>query len=313
MSLASVVRATDVPLPIREPDVVDRLHVAIVSLDPVMRLEAARAFDRAPASWSVSLHKTMPPEADVVVLTPEVEGDGVRFYPAEPDRVIEDVGVAARSTGNVSVVTGASGGLGATSIALHVAASLGRRSSTCFFDLDIRWGIRARLGMPADARTWADVGDDEESFLLAALPIAPGVRAFVAPEGGEGDPVSVLQRAAHSFDHVIVDAPLERLDLATEIAHAGILVASPTFPSIERTRAVLRAHPLRWAVVTNRTGAGGEATRLELEAALGRSIGLELPCAPRLRDAEDERRLLDAGWSRWSSRIDRLADVLGDL
>jgi hypothetical protein len=289
------------------------LHVAIVSLDPVMRLEAARAFDRAPASWTVSLHKTMPPDADVVVLTPEVEGEGVRFDPAEPERVIEDIGAAARSTGNVSVVTGASGGLGATSIALHVAASLGRRSSTCFFDLDTRWGIKARLGMPPDARTWADVGEDEESFLLAALPIAPGLRAFAAPEGGGGDPVSVLQHAAHSFDHVVVDAPLESLDLATEVAHAGVLVTSPTFPSIERARAVLRAHRLRWAVVTNRIGAGGEATKSELEAALGRSIGLELPCAPRLRDAEDERRLLDAGWSRWSSRIERLADVLGEL
>ena len=278
-----------------------------------MRLEAARAFDRAPASWSVSLHKTMPLEADIVVLTPEVEGEGVRFDPAEPERVIEDVGAAARSTGNVYVVTGASGGLGATSIALHVAAALGRRSTTCYFDLDIGWGIRARLGMPPDARTWADVGDDEESLLPGALPIAPGVRAFVAPGDGGRDPIPLLRWAAGSFGHVIVDAPLEYLDLATEVARAGVLVASPTFPSIERARAVLRAHPLRWAVVTNRIGAGGEATKAELESALGRGIGLELPCAPRLRDAEDDRRLLDAGWSRWSSRIERLADALEDL
>jgi hypothetical protein len=292
---------------------VDRLHVAIVSLDAAMRLEVARAFDRAPASWAVSLHKTIPPEADVVVVTPEVDGDGVRFDPAEPERVIDDVAAASRSAGNVFVVTGASGGVGATSIALHVAAALGRRSRTCYFDLDVGWGIRARLGMPPDARTWGDVEDDEESFVLAALPIASGVRAFVAPSDRDHDPLDVLRRAAESFDHVIVDAPRESLDVATQVASAGVLVASPTFPSIERAREVLRATAIRWAVVTNRLGAGGEATKLELEEALGRSIGLELPCAPRLRDAEDDRRLLEAGWSRWAGRIDRLATVLGEM
>jgi MinD-like ATPase involved in chromosome partitioning or flagellar assembly len=288
----------------------DQVRVAIVGVDNAMRLAAAKAFDRAPSSWLVSLHREVPEGADVVVLTPEVKGEGLRFDPDRPHDVIEAVKDAGRGARRVVVVTGASGGIGATSIALHLAAVWGRRGRTCYFDLDPGGGSRLRLGMPADARTWADVCDDEESLLLAALPVAPGLRAYVASPDGQADPRPVIERAASLFERVVIDAPAGGLDVALDLADVGVLVAAPTFPSIERARDLLGRHTLRWAVVTNRIGPGGEATRAELEAVLGRTIGLELPCAPRLRDAEDDRRLLDPAWSRWARRIERLATVL---
>jgi hypothetical protein len=302
--------ATDLGEALLHPSGVEQLNVAIVSLDPATRLAAARAFDRAPASWSVSLHKSLPENADVVVLTPEVEGDGVRFDPAHPEKIIEDViAVTHRATSGV-VVTGVSGGVGATSVAVHLAASLARRSKTCLVDLDPRGGLRRRLGMPSDALTWADVGEDDESLRLAALPIAPGLRAYVSPPNGELDPTPLLHRVLQNFHHVVLDAPLDILQIPLQVVSAGVLVAPPTFPAIERAGEVLSCRPIRWAVVTNRLGPGGEATRSELERVLGRPIGLELPCAPRLRDAEDDRRMLNSAWSRWARRIDRLADVL---
>lgn len=310
MSPGSVARATDGSEPAGEHYVMDQIRVAIVSLDPAMRLAAAKAFDGAPSSWFVSLHREVPEGADVVVLTPEVDGEGVRFDPDRPRDVIQAVKDASGGAGRVVVVTGASGGLGVTSIALHLAAAWGRRTRTCYFDLDGGGGSRMRLGMPADVLTWGDVGDDEDSLLLAALPVAPGVRAYVAPQDATGEPLPVLERAAPMFERIVVDTPAGGLEIAIQVADMGILVAAPTFPSIERARDLLARHPLRWAVVTNRIGPGGEATRAELEAVLGRTIGLELPCAPRLRDAEDDRRLLDPAWSRWARRIERLATVL---
>jgi hypothetical protein len=288
----------------------DQVRVAIVGVDAAMRLAAAKAFDSAPSSWLVSLHREVPEGADVVVLTPEVDGEGVRFDPDRPHDVIEAVADATRGAGRVVVVTGVTGGIGVTSIALHLAAVWGRRARTCYFDLDACGGSRLRLGMPTDALTWADVGDDEESLLLGAVPIAPGVRAYVASPDADAEPGPVLARAAPLFERVVVDAPPTGLEIALDVADVGVLVVAPTFPSIQRAGDLLARHPLRWAVVTNRIGPGGEATRAELETVLGRTIGLELPCAPRLRDAEDDRRLLDPAWSRWARRIERLATVL---
>jgi MinD superfamily P-loop ATPase len=235
----------------------------------------------------------------------------VRFDPAHPEQIIEDVFAATRPAASGVVVTGVSGGVGATSVATHLAASLGRRSNTCLVDLDPRGGLRTRLGMPLDALTWADVGADDESLRQAALPIAPGLRAYVAPRSADLDPSALLRRVLENFHHVVIDAPLDVLETALQVVSAGVLIAAPTFRAMERAGEVLVRHPIRWAVVTNRLGPGGEATKPELERVLGRTIGLELPCAPRLRDAEDDRRMLDA-WSRWARRIDRLADVLED-
>jgi hypothetical protein len=70
---------------------------------------------------------------------------------------------------------------------------------------------------------------------------------------------------------------------------------------------------LNWLLVSNRCGPGGETTRAELQAIIGRRVALELPCAPSLRDAEDDGRLLTSRLSPWVRRVDRLAGTLASL
>ena len=170
------------------------LRIAVVSNDPDIRLEAARAFDEAPASWSVSLHTSAPEDVDIVVLGPDAVGDGIPFDPADPKSVVEEIEsrTVARE-GPVIVVTSASGGVGATSLALHLAAALAPAVRVGFIELAP--GAALRLGFaPNEHLTWADLDESSESIARCFLPVAPGFRALLAPEDG-GDPGLALKRS----------------------------------------------------------------------------------------------------------------------
>lgn len=289
------------------------VHVAVVSRDPVLRLEAARAFDAAPRSWHVTMHDDAPPGADVTVAAPDVECPGaIPFDPAQPEEVLKAVSATTGASGRVIVVTSAARGTGVTSIAVHLAALAARRPSTCFVDLDTTWTAADRLGLPLDARTWADssgAGDLED----CALPVAPGFRVLLAPRRrGAADRHLIPARAAESFERVIVDAPPgDYVRPLIEDAYCAVLVVPSTIPSARRAHEFLAAHPdARWAVVVNRLGPGGEVTRSGLRRVIGCRIAVELPCCPSLRDREDEAALLSAPWLRWARGIRRLYDAL---
>ncbi len=292
----------------------DPLRVALVTKDAPTRLAAARAFDRAPLSWSLELCVTPPPSADVVLWGPDLAGDGqARFDPSDPDRFLSDIEAAARSPASkVVVVTSASGGAGTTTIALHLAAAW--RAGTAWF---LEWGpgvggAATRLGLEeGDTKTWADVDGSHESLALASLPVQGGFRALFAP--AEGDrPADLIPRARTTADVVIVDAGASSDSAAAlEVATCGVLVVPPTHGGAARARALLAQHPATdWAIVVNRTGGGGDLTAVALANTLGRRITLELPHTPRLRYREDEGELLALGWSRWGSRMLRLARAL---
>jgi pilus assembly protein CpaE len=288
------------------------MRVAIVSRDPVLRLEAARAFDAAPPAWIVSLHTTSPSDADVVVATPDVDVPGaIPFDPSRPEGVLEAVAARAEiDRAPIVVVTSPSGGTGATSVALHLAAAAAARHRTCFVDLDLRWGVMDRLGLPDDVRTWEASDHSSDAVLRAAIPVQSGFRALLVHESGQG--ATAIDAVKGVFDRVFVDAPVEVLSAdVLERASAGVLVVSPTVPSACRARRMLDAlTTVEWAVVTNRLGPGGEMTRSALERILERSVALELPCAAALRDAEDDARLVTTGFSRWLRAIDRLCKAL---
>ena len=213
------------------------------------------------------------------------------------------------------VITGAGGGAGATTLGLHLAQEIARKKAVCFVDLDVRWGAAARLGFDrARARTWGGVeGSVPEAVRLAALPVAGGFRVLLAPERWEQDLLpEVLDAVATQYDSVFVDVPRGRL-LATALrgADVGVVVVPPTAPAARRATDLLAGFEVpRSAIVLNRNGPGGETTRAGIERILERRIALELPCCPRLRDAEDEPRLLSSSLSRWTSRVRRLAAQL---
>lgn len=273
-----------------------RLRVALVSCDPAVRLAAAKVFDAAPAAWSVRLCEVPPPGADVVVVGPDVAGEvaGLRFDPADPHRVLAEIRAAEQGRRTAAAVTGACGGAGATTIALHVAAALG----ACLVDLSPDTAAAQRLGID-EVRTFAE-GDDVR---YASVPVAPGFRLLAAP----GEPAAV-GAALGEFERVVVDCAGTPVP---DGMHASVVVLLPSVVAARRARRVLAEERApRGAVVVNRTGPGGTATRLSLERALGRRVGLTLPCTAALRDAEDEGRLLTSPHVRWWRRVRRLAHAL---
>jgi MinD-like ATPase involved in chromosome partitioning or flagellar assembly len=317
--VGAVAGATDEPRLAGDPEVrmTDRpLRVAVVSRDPVLRLEAARAFDGAPVGWDIALHNTMPADADVVVLAPDVRGEGVRFDPSCPQLVVEEIArLTSRADVSTTAITSASRGTGVTSLALHLAAahaSLAR--PCCFFDLDATFGAARRLGIPGQHLTWRDVGSSGASLALAALPVAGGFNALLSPGDGENpeNAGELLERAETAFSRVVIDLPPGRL--RSEVLGRGrttVVVMAPTLDSAARTvRLIAQNGHVNWLVVTNRMGPGGETTRRELEQVLERPIALELPCAPALRDAAENGKLLTSKIWRYTRAVASLQRAL---
>ena len=286
--------------------------MAVVSRDNSIRLQAARAFDSAPPDWTVALHRSPPADADVVVAGADMDLEAdVVFDPTRPDRVLDDVTRAVDRTREARfiAVTSPSGGTGVTTVALHLARASARSAPTCLVDLDLEWGAGYRLGLPADALTWAEAGDSETSLLRAALPVPGGFRVLASPGATGSSDVGALIRAAGAhFGRTVVDmGRASEAPNLLENADAVVLVLAPSAPSARRGRVVLDGLTGgRIAIITNRVGPGGETTKTEIESIVGRRIALELPCDRRLRDAEDDDRLLAAHWSRWQHGIDRL-------
>lgn len=279
------------------------LKVAIVSRDPEVRAAAARAFQAAPREWNVELRSDEPVNADVVVHGSDVGGAGaIVFDPARPDEALRAVEASA-GRGRVYVVVGAAGGVGATTLALHLSAAL---APACCAELA---GPSARLGLPDDARTWLPRDDD---VALHALPVAEGVRVLRAPEPCPPPDAFPLERARAAFPRLVLDAGTRRdLDPVLSSVTAAVVVTTPTRPAALAARSLVEAFPeTRWTVVVNRLGPGGQIMRGGLEQLLGRRVGIELPCCPALRDAEDEARLLEGSWRRWTRGAARLAKAL---
>jgi len=282
------------------------LKVAFVARDPAVRLAGARALEGAPVEWAIELVTSAPPDADVVVCGPDVPGcAGIPFDPAaEPDALLESIAAAGQGA-RVIAVASACGGSGVTTIALHLA----RRYASCVVECGPHAGLAERLGLERAAlRTWDPDDLSPESIELAALPMAGGFRAVVAPN----EPVGIERVVGESktrFSTVVLDVPFGS-ELPAQ-CDMFVVVMPASMPGALRTRALLQELPssIPRAVVANRLGSGGESTRDRLRHVLGDAITLELPSCAALRDAEDDGSLLPAR-HRWSRRVQKLADGL---
>ena len=263
-------------------------------------MQLARAFDEAPAAWLVSLHDDVPSDADVIVCGRGMEvEDAIPFDPQTPQLAIAEVQrrARARSVGQRIFVCGSTGGSGATTLALHLAAA-GR---ACVVETS-RSGVRRRLGL-ASARSWPTDSEEEPS----PLPVAPGFRVLLAPPSSTiEDARLIVDRAVSKFSSVIVDCQARDIEEVAAPGDIGVLVTVPTRPAIERAKEIVGVKGPRWAVVTNRTGPGGCLTRRRLEVLLDHRIAIELPCSAALRDAEDEGSLLTSPMSPWWWKVKRL-------
>ncbi|HVF52160.1 MAG TPA: hypothetical protein VNC78_00985 [Actinomycetota bacterium] len=268
-------------------------RVAIFSRDPVMRVALARAFDAAPSSWDVTLHEVLPVDADVTVAGADIADEEldppprslVRIGPDADEDVIEIVR-ASMSQSRAVVVASAVGGCGVTTIALQLAYRAG--SDALYVEVDPGpTSITAqrldldRIGPVPRPTRW---GFSAASVDSSSCDVRATMNGWLS-----ASPVVVIDlgRPAHLS---MGDVP-------------WIFVLPPTKLAAAATGLALRRHPGRCAVVTNRTGPGGEATRRELQVFLGCRIAVELPQCPALRDLEDEGELGLPGWSRWSRRV----------
>jgi hypothetical protein len=269
------------------------MHVAIVGSDAEARLALVTALDVAPATWSLSLHREPPADADVIVCDPGAAIPGAIVFDGDTVGLIEQITTSTRAATAV-VVTSPSGGTGVTSVALHLAAEFAtRQRATCLVDLDTKWGVRPRLGL-----------EPQDDPTPAPVPVAAGFRLLHGAKS--------LATALDTFERVVIDAPPLQFQTMAETVGAGVLVAVPTPEGARRARCFLDAHPThRWVVVTNRVGPGGEMTRARFERAIDMPV-VELPCCAALRDTEDHARLLARGWTRWSRAIAKLATSLDD-
>ncbi|MDQ3983137.1 MAG: hypothetical protein M3271_10710 [Actinomycetota bacterium] len=292
-------------------------RIAIVGRDEVARAAVARAFDAAPPSWIVGLFDEAPADADVVVTTrdAEVAGD-VSFDPARPGDLVPAIeAVITPRRQLVVAVTGTGGGVGVTSLSMHLSAALARSAPTCLIDLDPCGGAADRLAL-GDAKpvTWASLSE-ERPIALCAGPVAGGFRVLFSSPDESCDVRAVVARTVEAFPRIVLDSPAGgTVAESLAVADFAILVATPTRTAACRARRLLSSFPeTRWVVVTNRLGPGGETTRRALEREIGTRISLELPCCPSLRDTEDDGRLIATRWRRWTNGIARLAvAVAGD-
>ncbi|MGH2806854.1 MAG: hypothetical protein ACRDKT_06235 [Actinomycetota bacterium] len=276
------------------------MRVAAVSRDVDARLELARAFDAAPSGWHIALHTNAPDDADVVVFGPDMKApDGIVFDPGDPSALIPaiEATLAKEAPNKLFVVTGTGGGVGVTSVALHLALNAARSHKTCCIGGP---DVALRLDLPPDVPTRTDANEIDR----VAVPVAGGFRVLLS------DDPTAPSEATSRFDAVISDTP--RPDEAS-LAHAraAVLVCPPTVPGARRARDLIRQHEgVKWAVVTNRVGPGGEMTRHALEQILECHIAVELPACAPLRDAEDDGRLLDSTLYRWPRRMTKLWTAL---
>jgi hypothetical protein len=278
-------------------------RVALHAVDPSQRLALVRAFETAPATWDVFLWRAGRQFDVRVTDAPESDSD-ILFEPADPDRAVGAVAQAlARGNRRTIVVTGARRGCGVTTFALHFAAAAALQRDVVLVDLDPSSSLRARLGLPDDARHWG------EQTASAGLPHSAGFHLFLAPPDGAGEPSLVLGAAGARADHVIVDAPEERWrDAALDACTSAILVVPPSRQGIAHARKVLASRAdVHWSCVVNRLGQGGELTARHVARALEQPVSIDLPCSPYLRDREDDHRLLNERWSRYFRRVARVS------
>jgi hypothetical protein len=284
-------------------------RVALHATDPETRLALVRAFESAPGSWDVFLASDARPY-DVRVTDRPGSANDISFDPTDPAGSLARV--AERFTDpkeKIVTVTGARRGCGVSTLALHLAAACSSVQTTSLIDLDPSSSLRARLGLPADARHWGDRGDARTS---AALPHSAGFRLLLAPVGGDADPGNVLRSTASHCRRAIVDAPTGPWrEEALRNSRSAVLVVAPTPGGIAAAKRVLdRYAEIPWSCVANRLGPGGALTKRHIAKELGRPVSIELPCSPYLRDREDDCRLLTERWSRYYRRVLRLAVAL---
>ncbi|MBV9734917.1 MAG: hypothetical protein JO209_03330 [Acidisphaera sp.] len=205
--------------------------------------------------------------------------------------------------GRVVTVTGARGGVGATTIAAHLAWYFGvaARRHTVLLDPNLHTGNAAML---LDAKTGSGLRTaveapqriDELFVERAAQPVADRLHVLAGEERLGDQPTYVAGAAGRLLDalrrrynFVVADVPFAPLAFYRDLldgAHQRVLVMEPTLAAVRETLRLLGlpsgpTQPRRAVLVLNRLGLPGGLSRAQVEQALKMKPDVCIPYLPR--------------------------------
>lgn len=205
--------------------------------------------------------------------------------------------------GFVVTITGARGGVGATTIAAHLAWHFGvtSRHHTVLLDTDLHMGSTAML---LDAKTSPGLRTaleapqriDELFVERAAQPVAGRLHVLAGedalseqPNFAEGAMQRLLEALRRRYNMIVADAPFAPLPVFRDLldqAKQRVLVLNPTLDGVRDTLRLLALpngpmQARRALIVLNRLGMAGGLKRKQVEDALKLRVDVAIADLPR--------------------------------
>jgi pilus assembly protein CpaE len=220
-------------------------------------------------------------------------------------RAVAETGVTAGPLGTIVTIAGFKGGIGKSTVASNVAASLAQQTQqhVAFVDLDLQFGDAALMLDLVPTHTiehlLAELDRVDPQAVNGYLtPHASRCKLLAAPttpDAAEGikdeDVGRVLELLAATNDFVVVDtAPhLDELSAtAMDLSTIVLVVVTPEVPCIRRTKAALTLMR-SWGysrdkvkLVVNRSQKMGEVSLAEIEQVLDYPIYAQIPDDPQV-------------------------------
>lgn len=216
--------------------------------------------------------------------------------------------------GRVVAITGAKGGVGNTTIAIHLAAELAGIHRVCLIDLDFGMGDVAPM-MDLTARdSVADLLDradrlDERMLNSSVAVHRTKVNVLTTPDDMESigvvradDVFSIINIAAQAYQWVIIDCGTyydEGVAMSLNVADTIVLVTTPDVTSVRdafrrmRTLQVLGIEKERVSLVVNRWHKNAYVSNKDIATNLGVPIAATIADDPRhVEQAVNEGKII---------------------
>jgi pilus assembly protein CpaE len=205
--------------------------------------------------------------------------------------------------GNLVIITGVRGGVGATTLAVNLASHFGvsMRRHTVLFDPDVHLGDASFLlnVKPGPGLRMALETPERIDALLAERAAQPAAERLDVLSSEEpltdklnyapGGVTKLLAALRRRYNFIVADVPFRQGSLNDELldlVHQRVLVMVPTLTSVRATLRLLpmankAEQPKRPVIVLNRVGSPGSLTRRQVEDALSMKVDVAVPDQPR--------------------------------